>query len=156
MLSGKVSCSDLENILEKLNRLEHIELEKEDIAVMKESYDKRLNVLIHGLSETDDSTWEKTEETQQIVRKFMHDGPQIENPSSIALIDCHRLPQRLVFRNREKVIKPIIIKLSNAMDQRFLFRQLKHLKTYSSARCLPKEKNVFITEHLAEKVSDGT
>ena len=36
VLSGKVNCSDLENNLERLNRIEHIELEKEDIAVMKE------------------------------------------------------------------------------------------------------------------------
>ena len=34
------------------------------------------------------------------------------------------------------------------MDKRYLFRQLKHLKTYNSARRLPKEKNVFITDHV--------
>ena len=139
----KVNCSDLENILEILNRLEHIELEKEDIAVMKDSYGKPLNVLIDGLSGPNDSTWEKAEETQQIVHKFMHDGPQIENPSSMALVDCHRLPQWPVYRNQEKVIRPITIKLSNAKDKRYLFSQLKHLKTYNSARRLPKEKKRF-------------
>ena len=115
---------------------------------MKESYDKSLNVLMLALSETNGSTREKVEETQQIVRKFMQDGLPIENPSCMALVDCHRLPQRLVFQNREKVIRPIIIQLSNAMNKRYLFRKSKHLKTYISARRLPKEKNVFITEHL--------
>ena len=81
----------------------------------------------------------------------MQDGQQIENPSSIAKVDCHRLPQRPVFRNRKKVIRPIIIKLSNAMDKRYLFRQLKHLKTYNSTRRLPKEKSAFITEHLPKR-----
>ena len=64
---------------------------------MKESYAKRLNVLIHGLSKTNDSTWEEAEETQQIVRKFRQNSLQIENPPSIALVDCHRLPQRPVY-----------------------------------------------------------
>ena len=59
--------------MERLNRLERIELEKQDIVVMKESYERRLNVLIHGLRETNDSMWEEAEETQLTVRKLMQD-----------------------------------------------------------------------------------
>ena len=70
MLSDKVNCSDLDNVLERLNRLEHIELKKEDIAIMKELYNKRLNVLIHGLSETNHSTWEKAEESLQVCARW--------------------------------------------------------------------------------------
>ena len=73
VLSDRVNCSSLKIFLERLNRLEHIDLEKQDIVVMKESYDRRLNVLIHGLRETNHSTREEAEETQQTFRKLMQD-----------------------------------------------------------------------------------
>jgi len=96
---------------------------------MKESYDKRFNLLIRGLDESNDSAWEKAEEILEIVYNFMKEGLQIEEPSSIPLVDYHRLPQRPVYKNNVKVNRPIIIKLSNAYDKRQIFSRLKYLKS---------------------------
>ena len=39
-------------------------------SVMKESYSKRLNILIHGLPENEESPWEKQETTLEIYKKI--------------------------------------------------------------------------------------
>jgi len=50
-LNEKVNIDDCENMLAKLKRLEVQESERKTEVLMKESYDKRMNILIHGLEE---------------------------------------------------------------------------------------------------------
>ena len=66
---------------------------------MKDSYSKRLNVLIHGLKEApakpgEENLGESRADTLMIFRRFLSEGLQIVEPSSISLVDIHRLPQR--------------------------------------------------------------
>ena len=49
---------------------------------MKESYDKRLNVVIHGVEESVESPWEKPEETLTKIHMFLKDG----QPISVLLV----------------------------------------------------------------------
>ena len=79
---------------------------------MKESYDRRLNALIHGLEESVESPWETPEETFTKIHIFLKDGLQISDPPSLAVVYYHRLPQRPLFRNETKVTRPIILKVT--------------------------------------------
>ena len=89
--------SDLENQFKKQIEL----IYKENL--MKEMYDKRLNLLIHGLlEESAASTWE-TQQITQIFHEFLYKGLNIDS-NSMNIIDIHRLPQRPVFANRAKKI----------------------------------------------------
>ena len=89
--------SDLENQFKKQMELIYEE------NLMKEMYDKRLNLLIHGLEESAASTWETKEQTTQIFHEFLSKGLDI-NSNSMNIIDIHRLPQRPVFANMAKKI----------------------------------------------------
>ena len=44
----------------RIEKLEKFEIKSENAARMQESYNKRLNVLIHGVEEDKDVAWEKT------------------------------------------------------------------------------------------------
>ena len=115
---------------------------------MQESYEKRFNLLINGIEETDTSVWEKRETTLQLVQDFMKRGLQIKDPSAIMLADYNRLPQHAVLKNGIKVNRPIIIKLTNSNDKRLIFGSLKNLKQFNNARKLNQQNSVYITEHL--------
>ena len=147
----KTDISALAEIEKRLQTLEKVKNEQETNLVMQESYEKRLNILIHGLEENPTLAWEKVDETRKIVENFLSDGLQISNPSSISFVDLHRLPQRPIYRNRKKVTRPIIIKLSNAADKRLIYSKLKHLKSYNEKRSLNNSAPAYITDHLPKK-----
>ena len=68
--------------------------DQQTTAIMNKFYDKRFNILIHGVQESADYTWENPEQTLAHIYEFMKDGLQIENPSEIVklplrtFIDC--------------------------------------------------------------------
>ena len=140
--------SALEEIEKRLQTLERVKKEHQTNSVMQESYDKGLNILIHNLNENPTHPWEKVEETRKIVENFISDRVQIANPSTISFVDLHRLPQRPICRNREKVTRPIIIKLSNAADKRLIYSKLKHLKSCNEKRLLNNPVLAYVTDHL--------
>ena len=81
---------------------------------MKESYDKRLNILIHGIQENNNNVWEKTEKT---IEKFILKNDLKINPNKIMLSDIHRLPQQPITKNGRPVHRPIIVKLLTIHDK---------------------------------------
>ena len=83
---------------------------------MQESYDKKLNLLIHGLEESNKTNWEARGSTQETIYEFFQKGLQINEPISIELIDCHRLPQRPIFKNNIKVKRPVVIYISHFIN----------------------------------------
>ena len=124
-MKTKADESALKEIQERINKLEQqqdYQLTKE---IMQESYEKRFNLLIHEIEESNENTWEKRETTLHQIHDFMRRGLQIQEPSSIVLADYHRLPQHPIYRNGEKVNRPIIIKLTNLNDKRSIFCRLK-------------------------------
>ena len=58
---SKVDIESLDDLTAKLAHLEEFKLNYEKNKIMQESYDKRLNVLIHGIKEDYDNVWEKRE-----------------------------------------------------------------------------------------------
>ena len=116
---------------------------------MQESYDKRLNLLIHGIEESD--AWETLEKTKKLIHNFMKDGLLIIDPSMISLADFHRLPQQPIFRNNCKVHRSNIIKLTNSTDKKLIFTKLKNLKKYNEIRKSVDKKPHYIIEHLPKQ-----
>ena len=98
-------------------------------AVMKDSYSKRLIVLIHGLKEApakpEENLGESQADTLMIFRRFLFEGLQIVEPSSISLVDIHRLPQRPspVEFGKTKA-RPIIVKLTTQDDKDRIYQSL--------------------------------
>ena len=78
--------------------------------------------------------------------------------NSISLVDCHRLPQRPIIKQGQKITRPIIIKLTNAFDKLVIFNSASNLKKYnlqlsgSSATNGRSRKSVYITEHLPQQL----
>ena len=149
-ISTKIE-TDFNAKFEKLDEKKLVEAEKYDAlkqrvaklerdSIMRESYDKRLNVLIHGLKETER---ESKQQSKIIFEAFLKEALNLEH-GSIKIIDLHRLPQRAVKKADKKVIRPIIIKLLSTYDKDKLYGNISKLKAYNKNRATP----IFITEHL--------
>ena len=131
-------------------------------SLLRESYNKRLNLLIHGLAESEGTGLETRDQTQLIYNDFMIKGLQLD-PVSIPLVKIHRLPQQSVVRGGVNIVRPIIIKLNNAMDKHNIMSSLSNLKAYNLARQNEQQtaatppsfpKSVYITEHLPKEFQE--
>ena len=117
-LKNKSYVNDIDNIHTKLNRSEQ---QKNPKNLMQESYDQRLNLLIHGLEESNKTDWEIRESTQETIYEFFQKGLQIKKPRFIQIIYCHQLPQRSIYKNNIKVNRPVIINLlKRSIDAQYL------------------------------------
>ena len=123
---------------------------------MRESYSKRLHLLIHGFDETKEA-WETKTQAKSTLAKFFQEGLDLDL-NSISLVDCHRLPQRPIFKQGQKITRLIIIKLTNAFDKSVIFNSARNLKKYnqqfsgSSATNGRSRKSIYITEHLPQQL----
>ena len=113
-MTNKIDASIMAEFEKRIAILEYKEENRQAEVVMKESYEKRLNILIHGFEEDRNSAWVTRQETLKIIHQFMREGLKIENPSRFVFADYHRLPQRPLYKNRQKVDRPVIIKLTSA------------------------------------------
>ena len=80
-------------------------------------------------------------------------GLKIIDPSSIHVIDIHRLPQHLVYKTGTKHTRPILVKLNSVFDKRAIFSSIKNLQTYNTTLSCQDDspiqsRRVYITEHL--------
>ena len=122
---------------------------------MKECYDKRLNILIHGIQEDNNNVWEKREKTIKKFQDFLKNGLKI-NPNEINLSDIYRLPQQPITKNGRPVHRPIIVKLLTIHNKNLIFKSAKNLGQYNAMR---KESgstnlNTYITNHLPAKFQE--
>ena len=81
-------------------------------------------------------------------------GLLIQEPESVAFVNCHGLPQRSVFRGSVKKSRPIIVKLTNVMDKRLIFRSLEYLRRYNETRRSLNLDSVYTSEHLPKQFQD--
>ena len=87
-----------------------------------------------------------------IFRRFLSEGLQIVEPSSISPMDIYRLPQRpsAVEFGKTKT-RPITVKLATQDDKNRIYQLLKFLKFYNRQQVNPIGKrypNVYVTDHL--------
>ena len=119
---------------------------------MKESYEKRLNILGHGLREAE-SPWEKREDSLALFHDFMRDGLKIDDPTSIAVVDAYRLPQRPTCHNGKRICRPVIVKLATTLDKNKIFGHVKNLKSFNEIResTFLHDKSVYVSNHLPKE-----
>ena len=118
---------------------------------MREVYQKRFNILVHELDETENPQ-ETREKSKEIFDNFLLTGLKID-PSQIHPVDIHRLPQRPIYNNHKKITRPLIIKLPDTFEKHLIMSSLGNLKDYNHARNQNnsvKQPPVFITEHLPQ------
>ena len=100
----------------------------------KEIYDKRFNLLIHGIEEDTESAWETKQESENKFQQFLQNGPTIPNFHAVAVAEVHRLPQHFITKNGKRITRPINIKLTSYSDKNMIMRSLKNLKEYNEER----------------------
>jgi len=158
-LNEKASLNDLAEANERISYLESALMKLQTDNVQRESYSKRMNLLIHGLEEN--GAWETREQTRSILNNFLSEGLKL-NPGDISLVDFHRLPQRPIFKSNKQITRPIIIKLSTVFDKQTILNSAKHLKNYNGKVTTKKtdgehsqfrrnsnnSNSVYITDHL--------
>ena len=123
----------------------------EKAKVMQESYDKRLNILIHGIRENSNNAWEKREETIAKFKNFLKNGLKMDDTEDVEYVDIHRLPQHPVKKNGKTVDRPIIVKLLTTHDKKLIFEAVRNLKAYNTKLKREDETSpsVYVTEHLS-------
>ena len=124
---------------EKLTKLQST---REQIS--KEAYSKRLNLLVHDLVEDESVAWEKREETEAILNKFVTEDLQL-NPEQVKLTDLHSLPQHPIYKDKVKINRPIIFKVASIFDKHTIMTRLKMLKDYNQRQqksCPTSKRNV--------------
>jgi len=112
----------IENLTKRINCLEEFKQNYENALVMQESYNKRLNILIHGIKEDSNNPWEKRDETTDKLKKFLVDGLKIDDPDEVEFVDIHCLPQHPVKKEGKTVHRPIIVKLLMRADKNIVFK----------------------------------
>ena len=105
--------AELIEVTKRLKILEEFRIDSVKAALMQESYNKRMNILIHGVEE---NVWENHQQTLQKFDNFLKEALHID-PKNVEVADIHRLPQKPVIRRGVKVTRPIIVKLTNAMSK---------------------------------------
>ena len=101
--------------------------------VMRENYEKRMNILIHGIEEDTKSVWESNVETRLKFNNFISGALKLD-PTAIAIAEIHRLPQRPKFKDGIKVTRPIIVKLVHTKDKNLIYQNLRELKGFNEEK----------------------
>ena len=82
---------------------------------MRESYSKRLNLLIHGLEERKIEI-ETKQQTKSIFKTFLTETFELEI-NAVNIVDLHRLPQHPIKKNGLRINRPIIVKVLTTFDK---------------------------------------
>ena len=124
----KAALQEVTLLSDRIQTLESALQARENDQIRQEANDKKLNLLIHGLSESG-GAWESRDETHEILSNFLKDGLKID-PQTINFIDYHRLPQRPIFNGNGKKARPIIIKAASVFDKCTFLKSAKNLKQF--------------------------
>ena len=106
--------NNFEKLKDRVHALEIINQQAQNENIMRDSYSKRMNLLIHGLDESSEA-WESKSRTRDTLSKIFSDGLQLDF-NHISLVNYHRLPQRPIFKRGKKITRPVIIKFANVFD----------------------------------------
>ena len=112
--------------------------------VLADLYNKRLNLIIHGLPENDLN--EDRIESLQEVKNFLKNHLKIDR--DIFIVDAHRLRSNKtnVSRATRSAMRcrPLIFRLSNIFDKDLIMKNLKNLKPNDPAT----RQRIYLNQHL--------
>ena len=91
----------LADVKKRLRKLDKFQIDAKKAALMQDSYNKRLNILIHGVEENERSVWENHEETLQKFENFLTKALDID-PDNVEIAGIHRPPQKPVIPTRRQ------------------------------------------------------
>ena len=153
MKISKAEAASIKELKERIVFLETFKLNYENAKVMQESYDKRLNILVHGVKEDSDNAWEKRGRRIETFEEFLQNELKMADPKDVEYVDIHRLPQHPVKRNGKTVHRPIIVKLLTTNDKNVIFKNAKNLKVYNNQSKKENSTNptIYVTEHVPHK-----
>ena len=152
ILDTKADIDLVKQLSQKIILFEEFQSNCEKALLMKESYDKRLNILIHGIQEDNNNVWEKRVKTIEKFQDFLKNGLKI-NPNEIKLSDILQQP---ITKNGRPVHQLIIVKLLTIHDKNLIFKSAKNLGQYN-AMCKESGStnlNTYITDHLPAKFQE--
>jgi len=72
-------------------------------------------------------------ENERNFQYFLLEGLKLD-PESIKLVDIHCLPQHPIVRDNQRIIRSIIIKVTNALDKQLIMSKVGDLKDYNNHR----------------------
>ena len=121
-LTNKADLETVQQLNKKIAELSILIESYEKTKIMQESYDERLNILIHGVKEDSVSPWEKHETTGTKFQDFLKNGRKINDSDEIEFVAIHRLPQHPVKKNGRPITRPIIAKLLTMNDKNLIFK----------------------------------
>ena len=85
VLRAKPEADTTEVLKTKINNLYKFIQNYEKEVTMKASYDKRLNILIHGIREDENQAWEKRDETVKKFQNFLEKGLKIQDSEDLQI-----------------------------------------------------------------------
>ena len=110
--------------------------------ILAELYNKRNNLIIHGLPESTINEDLDRNESLTLVQKFLKD--QLKITKDIAIFDAHRMKSNKSKKTTRRSARPLIFRLTNIFDKDLIYQNLANLKpTDSSIR-----QSIYITPHL--------
>ena len=115
--------------------MEKFKADFEKAAIMQESYQKRLNILVYGIEKDQECARETRQKTAKKFDHFLYDALKMDT-DDVEIEEIYQLPQRPVIKDEKKVIRPIIVKLANATTKHNTFETLKRLRTYKEQKSL--------------------
>ena len=126
---------NLKNEVDNLNQLlVKQQNEAKKASLKNELKSKRLNVIFHGIDEDPANVWETRKESEKILKSLLVNQLKIEHGNDIDFSDVHRLPQHSLYKNGNRITRPIIVKLTNMWNKKAIYRSLSALKSVNETR----------------------
>ena len=60
-----------ETVIQRFLELEKFKADSDKVAIMQESYQKRMNILVHGIEEDQECVWEMRQKTAEKIDHFL-------------------------------------------------------------------------------------
>ena len=141
----------LEERDQRINALElkfiNLNEANEKEATLKQLYDRRLNLLLHGIP---DKAWETPQESKVHVVNFLKNILKLNDADNMGFVDVHRLPANRINAQRSEDEKrkrrPIVFKLHTIADRKKIRDELHLLEKYNENK--PRNEKVSVSIHL--------
>ena len=132
-----------QQILNINERFKTLEMNYTKDRILADLYNKRNNLIIHGLPESTINEDKDRNESLVQVQKFLTEHLKIDK--QIFIFDAHRMKSNNTIKKSARwSARPLIFRLSNIFDKDLIFKNLANLKpTNPSTR-----QSIYITPHL--------
>ena len=130
-----------QNIIAVNERIKTLEMNYTRDRILADLYNKRTNLIIHGLPATNVN--EDRNESLAQVQKFLKDNLKIDQ--RIFIVDAHRMKSNNTIKKSPRwTASPLIFRVATLFDKDLIFKNLANLKPSNSST----RQSIYITPHL--------